>query len=93
MNMRAGLVKIELTSQMEVLRQPIFSNPLITNAVGHPLGVSRLSEGQAIAKASCTKIKDLWDREDKEWKNLLALRMNSHVINRTSKDTIISSIP
>jgi hypothetical protein len=93
MNMRADLVKIEPTSQAEILKQPIFNNPLVTNVVSHPLGVSGLSEGRGIIKAGCTRIKDLWDREDKEWKNLLALRMNSHIINQTSKNIIISSIP
>jgi len=48
---RAGLVKIEPTLQAEVLKQPIFSNPLVTNYVGQPLGVNGLSEGRAIAKA------------------------------------------
>jgi hypothetical protein len=75
LNVKVGLVKTEPASHAEVLRQPIFNNPLITNMTGHPLGVSGLSERCAIAKASCTRIKDLWDSEDKEWKN-------SHIINR-----------
>jgi len=66
MNVRVGLVKTELTSQVEVLKQPIFNNPLITNVVDRPLGVNRLNEGPAIAKVSYTKIKNLWDQEDKE---------------------------
>jgi hypothetical protein len=49
--------------------------------------------GVAIAKAGCTRIKDLWDQEDKEWKSLPTFRMNSHVINQTSRGIIISSIP
>jgi hypothetical protein len=93
MNVKVGLVKTEPTSQMEVLMQPIFSNPLVINVVGRHLGVSGLSEGRAIAKARCTIIKDLWDREDREWKNLSALGMNSHFINRTSGNIIISNIP
>jgi hypothetical protein len=55
--------------------------------------VNGFSEGQAIAKVGCTIIKDLWDQDDKEWKRLPALEMSSHVINRTSRDIIISSIP
>jgi hypothetical protein len=93
MNVRAGLVKTEPESQAKVLSQPIFSNPLVTNAIGRPLGVNGFSEGWAIAKAGCTKIKDLWDQEDREWKSLLALRIHSHVINRTNRNIIISSIP
>jgi hypothetical protein len=54
--------------------------------IGHPLRVSGLSEGCAITKANCTRIKDIWDLKDKEWKN-------SHVINRTSREIIIASIP
>jgi hypothetical protein len=79
--MRAILVKTESTSQVEVLKQPIFNNPLVTNATAHPLGVNGLSKRQAIAKANCTKIKDLWDPEDQEWKSLSALEMNSHIIS------------
>jgi hypothetical protein len=93
LNVRASLVKTELTSQAEVLRQPIFSNPLVTNTAGHPLGVIRLSEGQAITKADYTRIKVLWDLEDREWKRLPIFGMNSHIINRTSKNIIIPSIP
>jgi hypothetical protein len=44
---------------MEVLRQPIFSNPFIFNTIGHPLGVCSLREGHAIANSRCTGIKDL----------------------------------
>jgi hypothetical protein len=93
MNVKAGLVKTEPTLQVEVLRQPIFNNPLVTNMVGHPLGVNGFNEGRAITKASCTKIKDIWDREDREWKRHPTFRMNYHVINKTSRDTVISSIP
>lgn len=66
MNVRANLVKTKPTSQVEVFRQPIFNNPLVINDVGRPLGVSGLNKGRTIAKVSYTKIKDLWDREDKE---------------------------
>jgi hypothetical protein len=45
---RANLAKIEPTLQTEVLRQQIFSNPLVTNFVGRPLGVNGLSEGCTI---------------------------------------------
>jgi hypothetical protein len=93
MNMRTGLQKTEPTSQAELLRQPIFSNPLITHTADLPLGVSGLSEGRAIAKAGCTKVKDIWDRENREWLSLSALGMNFHVITRTNKDTIINNIP
>jgi len=64
-------MKSEPTSLVEVLKQLIFSNPLVTNAADHPLGVSGFSEGRAIAEACYIKIKDLWDREDREWKSLL----------------------
>jgi hypothetical protein len=93
LNVRASLVKTKPTSQAEVLRQPIYSNPLIINATGYPLGVSGLNKGRAITKVGCTRIKDLWDSEDQEWKSLLALGMNSHIINRTSRNAIISNIP
>ncbi len=68
-------MKTKPTSQAKVLKQPIFSNPLVTNVVDHPLRVSKLNEGRTITKASYTIIKD------QEWKSLPALRMNSHIIN------------
>jgi len=43
--------------------------------------VSGLKEGKAIAKAGSTRIKDLWDREDREWQSLPTFEMNSHIIN------------
>jgi len=46
--------------------------------------VNGFSEGQAIAKAGCIRIRDLWDQEDMEWKSLLTFEMNYHVINRIS---------
>ncbi len=58
MNVRAGFEKTKPTFQADVLRQPISSNPLITNAVGLPLRVSGLSEGQTITKVGCTRVKD-----------------------------------
>ncbi len=61
LNVKANFTKIEPTSQAKVLKQLIFSNPLVTNSTGRPLRVSGLGEGQAIAKAGCTRIKDLWD--------------------------------
>jgi len=78
---KTSFAKIEPTSQAKILRQPIFSNPLVTNYAGRPLRVSGLSERRTIAKAGCTRIRDLWDQENKEWKSLLALGMSSHVIN------------
>ncbi len=85
-------MKTKPTSQVELLRQLIFNNPLMTNVVGRLLGVNRFNESRAIVKVGCTKMKDLRDQEDKEWKSLPTLEMNSHVINRTSRDIIISSI-
>jgi len=67
MNVRAGFVKTKPTSHAKVLGQPIFSNPLITNV--------------ASTKAGCTRVKDLWDRENREWMNLSTFGINFHVIN------------
>jgi hypothetical protein len=35
----------EPTTLAEVLKQPIFFKPLVTNAIGNPLGVSRFNKG------------------------------------------------
>ncbi len=91
--MKAGFVKIEPTSQAEVFKQPIFNNPLVTSFANWPLGMSGLSERWAIVKVGCTRIRDLCDHADREWKSLLALEMTSHITNQINKDIIISSNP
>jgi hypothetical protein len=93
LNVRVGLTKSKPTSHAEVLRQPIFSNPLILNTTGLPLGVCGLNEGRTIVNFGCTRIKDLWDSEGRAWKNLHALRMTYHATNRNNKKIIIVSIP
>jgi hypothetical protein len=93
MKVRPGLSKAIPTSMAEILRQPIFSNPLILNQLGTPLGLSCLSEGNAFVRAGCTRIKDLWNPEGQEWKSLAELGMSYHVSNKKSKETIIDSIP
>jgi hypothetical protein len=85
--------KVEPTSHAEVLRQPIFSNPLILNTIGHPLGVSGRNEGRAITNSGCNRIKDLWDQEGRAWKSLQALQMSYHTTNRNNREIIIASIP
>jgi hypothetical protein len=93
LNLRVGLAKSEPASHAEVLRQPIFNNPLILNTTGHPLGVSGRNEGRAIANSGCTQIKDLWDQEGRAWKSLQALRLTYHATNRNNREIIIESIP
>jgi len=44
-------MKTKPTSQAEVFKQPIFSNPLVTNVVSRTLGVNGINEWQTIAKA------------------------------------------
>jgi hypothetical protein len=45
LSMRPGLCKSEPTNTMELLRQPVFKNPFITNVESRPLGLSGRSEG------------------------------------------------
>ncbi len=56
MSIRPGLPKKEPSNLMELMRQPIFSNPSLTNARGEPLGVNGHSEGCAFARAGHTGI-------------------------------------
>jgi hypothetical protein len=70
LSVRVGLAKSEPASHAEVLKHPIFRNPLILNTTGLPLEVCGLSEGHAIANYGCTIIKDLWDPEGMAWKSL-----------------------
>jgi len=93
MNVRPGLSKLEPTNATEVLRQPVFGNPLITNQDSRPLGLSGRSKGNALVNAGHSRVGDFWDPEAKTWKNLSALGMNSHTNNKLNKDLIVASIP
>ncbi len=93
MNVRSGLSKSEPTNVAEVLRQPVFGNPLITNQDNRPLGLSGKSEGNALVNAGHSRVGNFWDPEAKTWKNLSAFGMSSHASNKLNKDLIIASIP
>jgi len=93
MKVRPGLTKVISTSTAEILKQPIFDNPLILNQLGVPLGLNGLSGGNTFARAGCTRIKDLWNRADQEWKSLAELGMSYHALNKKCKETFIASIP
>jgi len=93
MSVRPGLTKFEPTNSAEALRQPIFGNPLIMNQEGKPLGINGKSEGNSLANAGHTRVRDLWDPEEKEWKGLSALGVSFHPTNKKNRDLIIASIP
>jgi len=93
LNVRPDLCKSEPTNSAETLRQPIFGNPLIVNQEGRPLGLSGKSEGNALVNAGHSRIGDLWDSNEEEWKSLSALEMRFHPTNRSNRDLIINSIP
>jgi len=71
MKVRTGLTKADLTNTAEILRQPIFGNPLVLNKREIPLGVGGLSERSAFVRAGCTRTKDLWNPGEQEWKRPL----------------------
>jgi len=93
MSVRPGLYKSEPTNSAETLRQPIFGNPLIVNQEGKPLGLNDKSEGNSLANARCSRVKDFWDSEEKEWKGLSDLGVSFHPSNRRNRNLIIASIP
>jgi hypothetical protein len=93
LSVRLSLCKSEPTNSVEILRQPVFGNPLITNQDGRLLGLSGRSEGNALASASCSRVGDFWDPEAKDWKGLSALGVSFHPINMLNKNLIIASIP
>jgi hypothetical protein len=93
MNVRPGLNKSKPTNAAEVLRQPVFGNPLITNQDSRPLGLSGRSKGNAFVNASHSRVGDFWDPEAKTWKNLSVLGMSFHASNRLNRDLIVVSIP
>ncbi len=86
-------MKADSTNTTEILRQPIFGNPLVLNERGTPLGVGGLSKGSTFARASCIRTKDLWNPGEQEWKSLAELGMSYHASNKKCKDSIIASIP
>ncbi len=92
-NVRPGLTKEGPTSRAELLRQPLFGNPSLTNSRGLPLGMNERSEGCAFARFRHTRVRDLWDREVQGWKNLSNLGMHFHASNKASKDIILENIP
>jgi hypothetical protein len=93
LSVRPGLRKSEPTNSAETLKQPVFGNPLIVNQEGRPLGLSGKSEGNALVNARHSRIGDLWDSNEEEWKSLSALEMRFHPTNRSNRDLIINSIP
>jgi hypothetical protein len=92
-NVRPGLTKEDPANRAELLKQPFFENPSLTNSRGVPLGVNGQSKGCAFAWFEHTRIRELWNREAQEWKNLFDLGMHFHASNRASKDIILESIP
>jgi hypothetical protein len=82
MKVRPGLTKAEPSNTAEILRQPIFGNPLIFNECGVPLGLGGMREGSAFARAGCTRTKDLWNPGVQAWKSLAELGMSYHTSNR-----------
>jgi hypothetical protein len=92
-NVRPGLTKEHPANRAELLKQPLFGNPSLTNSRGMPLGVNGQSEGCDFARSEHTRIRDLWNRKAQEWKNLFDLGMHFHASNKASKDIILESIP
>jgi hypothetical protein len=82
LNVRPTLTKADPTNVAETLRQSLFGNPSILNTSGAPLGIGGLREGSAFACYGCSRIKDLWNHVDKEWKSLSKLGMNYHASNK-----------
>jgi hypothetical protein len=81
MKVKPGLTKEEPSNIAEIFKQPIFSNPLILNEHGIPLGLGGMREGSAFARADCTRTKDLWNPRAQTWKSLAELEMSYHTLN------------
>jgi hypothetical protein len=83
----------EPTNSAEILKQPLFGNPSILNSNDSPLGISSLREGNAFAHSGSSRIKDLRNAANKEWKILTEMKMSHHPTNRSSLVRITASIP
>jgi hypothetical protein len=57
------------------------------------MGLNGRSEGNSLANAECSRVRNFWDSEEKEWNGLSALGVSFHPINRRNKNLIIASIP
>ncbi len=93
LNVRLGLIKVDPTSSAETFRHSLFGNPSILNASDAPLGLGGLRDGSAFARHGCTRIKDLWNPEERDWKSFSKLGMSYHASNRRCKEAITASIP
>jgi hypothetical protein len=93
LNVRPGLTKADPTNSAETLRQLLFGNPSILNASGVPLGLGSLRDGSAFVRHGCSRVRDLWNLEERDWKSLLELGMSYHVSNKRCKEAIIANIP
>ncbi|CAK9878017.1 unnamed protein product [Sphagnum jensenii] len=93
LNVRPGLTKANPTNKTETLKQPFFGNSLILNTSGTSLGIGGRREGYAFTRSGCSRVKDLWNLKDNEWKSLSELGMNYHASNKRCKDAIIGNIP
>jgi hypothetical protein len=58
MNVKSGLSKSEPTNVAEVLRQPVFGNPLIMNQDNKPLGFTGRNEGNALVNTGYSRVGD-----------------------------------
>jgi hypothetical protein len=58
-----------------------------------PLGFSGKSEGNALANAGHSRIRDFWDSNEDKWKDLADLGVSLQTTNRVNKKLIIDSIP
>jgi hypothetical protein len=81
-NVRLSMSKLEPTNKAELLRQPIFRNPFITNHESKPIGLNSKNDGNAFTSSGCSMVRDLWDPEEQDWKGLLAFKMNFHPSNK-----------
>jgi hypothetical protein len=71
----------------------LFCNPSILNSNGSPLGISSLREGNAFAHFGCSRVKDLRNATNKEWKSFTEMKMGHHPSNRSSLVRITANIP
>jgi len=93
LNVRSGLIKSDPTNSAEILKQPLFGNPSILNSNGSPFGISGLREGNAFAHSGCSRVKDLRNAANKEWKSLIEMKMGYYPSNRSNLVRITTSIP
>ena len=91
---RGGVKQKEPQSTQEILRQPLFGNPWITDDNGTPLGLEHGNRFSNWAAKGLQLVKHIWSEENMEWRTALDLLQTTKSWKTNALRTeIIKNIP